>query len=727
MSRVFPRRSFTAALCACALLSVLGSAARGAAPAEAYAWRNVAIRGGGYVTGLAFHPREADLLYARTDVGGAYRWDAARRAWLPLNDGIDRANGDLYGVISLALDPRDPARVYLACGAYFSEWARQAAVLRSEDRGATWEIAELPFKLGGNQDGRGTGERLQVDPHDGRHLLLGTNHDGLWRSRDSGREWTQVPGFTPGGVTFVLFDAASGADGHPTPVVYAGAADPAKETLYHSTDGGKSWAPVAGQPRGLLWHHAAVDAHGTLFLAGGNALGPNGVTAGAVWKFEPAAARWTEISPARPVPEQKDTFGYAGLALDPRHPGTLYVSTLNRWTKGDEIFRSTDGGATWTPLLAHSKWNFTGAPYVQAMKPHWISDVAVDPAHPERLWFVTGYGVWATDQANADVAAGQTITWLFPNKGLEETVIDELVSPPEGAPLLSAIGDVGGFRHDNLAVSPVGGAFQPFHGGNPGLAFAEQVPALVVRTHWGPTRGAQSRDGGATWQDFATAPEAATRHGPGLAALSADGTRLVWLPKGGKPHYSTDGGATWHESRTSLVATTLWPTYGPVADRVNPQRFYVYDSVAGAFYASADGGVSFERLRALPAKSGKLRAEPGVEGSLWLPTAEGLLVSRDGGQTFHALPGVSAAHQVGFGAPAPGRREAAVFLDGTVRGEEAFFRSDDGGATWIRLNDARLRLGWLRCLTGDPRVHGRVYLGTSGRGIFVGEPLPAKK
>ncbi|WP_415909012.1 hypothetical protein [Oleiharenicola sp. Vm1] len=243
MSRVFPRRSFAAALCACALSSVLGSAARGAAPAEPYVWRNVAIRGGGYVTGLAFHPREADLLYARTDVGGAYRWDAARRAWLPLNDGIDRANGDLYGVISLALDPRDPARVYLACGAYFSEWARQAAVLRSEDRGATWEIAELPFKLGGNQDGRGTGERLQVDPHDGRHLLLGTNHDGLWRSRDGGREWAQVTGFTPGGVTFVLFDAASGADGHPTPVVYAGAADPAKETLYHSTDGGKSWAP----------------------------------------------------------------------------------------------------------------------------------------------------------------------------------------------------------------------------------------------------------------------------------------------------------------------------------------------------------------------------------------------------------------------------------------------------------------------------------------------------
>ncbi len=701
---------------------------RGATAAtEPYAWRNVAIRGGGYVTGLEFHPREPDLLYARTDVGGAFRWDAARRAWQPLNDGLDRAHNDLYAVLSLAPDPRNPDKVYLACGAYYADWARQAAVLRSADRGRTWEGVDLPFKLGGNQDGRGMGERLRVDPHDGDVLLLGTNRDGLWRSRDAGRSWQPVKGWPAPGVTFVLFDAASGADGRATPVIYAGAERAGKGSLHRSLDAGRTWQPLPGAPAGLLAHQAALDAAGTLYVVFGNRPGPNDVTDGAVWKYEPADGRWTDITPARPVPAERDTFGYAGLAVDARQPGRVFVSTLDRWTKRDEIYRTIDGGATWAPLLTHSDWNSAGASYVKALKPHWITDIALDPHHPERAWFVTGYGVWATDRADADLSAGQRIAWVFPNKGLEETVIDELISPPAGAPLLSAMGDLGGFRHDDLAASPATGVSQAFHGSNPGIAFAELAPERLVRTHYGPTRGAVSGDGGATWKNFATAPVAATAHGPGLAAISADGARLVWLPKGGKPHYSADDGVTWTESQTELVATKEWTTYGPVADRVNPHRFSIYNPLNGELHASEDGGVSFQRVRTLPADGGKLRAEPGAEGRLWLPTPKGLFILSNGGREVRTVAGVDAAHQVGFGAPLSVHREPAVFLDGTVRGENAFFRSDDGGATWVRISDANVRLGWLRCLTGDPRVPGRVYLGTSGRGIFVGDPWPARK
>ncbi|HVW21492.1 MAG TPA: xyloglucanase [Opitutaceae bacterium] len=708
-------------------LAPLASAAAAAAPFQAYTWRNLAIHGGGYVTGLVYHPSEPDLLYARTDVGGAYRWDAARRAWRPITDIFSRAGGDsdLDGVLSLALDPRDPDKVYLACGEYTSERAHPAAVLWSADRGRTWGATALPFRLGANEDGRGAGERLAVDPHDGRVLFLGTSRDGLWASTDAGRHWRAAGGL-PGrqGITFVLFDAASGADGRPTPVIYAGLAEGAGPALFRSADGGGTWAPVAGQPAGLLVQHAALSG-GALYLAAGNGLGPNGVTGGAVWRFQPAAGRWRDVTPVRPA--GADRFGYAGLAADPARPGTLFVSTLDRWARGDEIFRTEDGGASWVPLLAASSLDPAGTPYVSALRPHWISDLALDPRHPGRLWFVTGYGVWTTEQARADVSRGERLSWAFADSGLEETVVDELVSPAEGAPLLSAVGDLGGFRHEDFAASPAAGMFRPFAGGCPGLSAAAGEPRRMVRTDQGPTRGAVSDDGGLSWRNFGSAPAEAREFGAGIAAIAADGRRIVWLPKGSGPFYSDDDGSSWRRSRAALVSTRTWKTYGPVADPANPRRFYLYDPLSGAFYASADGGESFGQTAALPAGGGLLRAEPGAEGRLWLPLEGGLRLSEDGGRTFRPLPGVATAYQVGFGAPAPGARRPAVYLDGEVGGVGAFFRSDDGGRTWVRISDERIRLGYIRTLAGDPRAYGRIYVGTSGRGIFVGEPAAAAR
>ena len=53
---------------------------------QSYNWNNVVIKGGGFVSGLITHPHAPGVVYARTDIGGAYRWNAAGNSWVPLLD-----------------------------------------------------------------------------------------------------------------------------------------------------------------------------------------------------------------------------------------------------------------------------------------------------------------------------------------------------------------------------------------------------------------------------------------------------------------------------------------------------------------------------------------------------------------------------------------------------------------------------------------------------------------
>lgn len=82
------------------------------------------------------------------------------------------------------------------------------------------------------------------------------------------------------------------------------------------------------------------------------------------------------------------------------------------------------------------------------------------------------------------------------------------------------------------------------------------------------------------------------------------------------------------------------------------------------------------------------------------------------------LPLGGTAVQGGGGA----RRSGDLWLSAKDNGV-AVLRSDDPGRTWVRINDDFHQWGWTgEVITGDPRVHGRVHLGTNGRGIQYAEP-----
>ena len=726
-----------------ALLS-LGCASRLLAgadiPAEAYDWKNVKIGGGGFVTGIVFHPAEKGLAYLRTDVGGAYRWDARAGRWIPLMDWMGPKDWNLLGIESLAVDPTDPEVVYAAAGTYTFSSASNGVILRSPDRGRTWSRTDLPFKFGGNESGRGNGERLAVDPNDPRVIFFGTRRDGLWRSGDAGAMWSRVGGFpeisaadtsvpTWGdrtvaiGVVCVRFDAHSGRPGLPTPVVYA-AVSTRGASLWRSGNAGATWETLTGQPTGLRPNHVALAADGVLYVSYGLDPGPDSMADGAVWKHDPRSGKWTDVTPIKPSTEEKP-FGYGAVAVDPNHPGTVLATTFCRWALHDEIFRSTDGGIHWRPLLGDAVWDRNDFPWTSSLRPHWIGDVEVDPFDPDHAFFTTGYGIWEGINLTR-TGAGEAARWVFADEGLEETVPLGLASPPEGAPLVSAIADVDGFRHDDLGRSTLQFAAPPRLSNSEAIDFAQKMPGFLVRVGMarrnpGQTAiGAFSNDGGIHWAAFASEPPVEGDHAS--LAVSADGGAIVWASSRSVPYRSANHGEAWVPCLGAPRGLRI------AADRVNPRLFYGFEPASGTFYTSDDGGARFlPSVEALRSPSGsmfpwaEIRAVPGFEGELWLAAGFGLFRSTDGGRRLSRQPVLNLAFAVGFGKAAPGSDRPAIFVAGECGETDGILRSDDGGGTWVRITDAAHRFGSVGAIIGDPRVYGRVYVATGGRGIIWGE------
>jgi photosystem II stability/assembly factor-like uncharacterized protein len=756
-------------------LFLLGALAASAQPSQQtpYSWKSVQIVGGGFVDGVIFHPTAPDVRYARTDMGSAYRWDATAHRWKPLLDWVPYKDLNLMGVESIAIDPADPNRVYLACGTYTNPRTPNGAILRSNDRGRTFQRTDVPFKFGGNEDGRGNGERLAVDPHDGRILYLGTRHDGLWRSQDRGATWARVAGFpdvteaipappkpVPGeapelrwrrmptrgsGIVFVKFGATSGSQrpNSATQTIYVGVSLMNRSNLFASTDGGASWREIPGEPTKYRPTRAALSSDGFLYIAYGTAPGPSRMTDGAVWKFNTRTGAWTDITPDHPAAGSKE-FGYAAVSVDAHHPGTLIASSFGRpgSAGSEDIFRSTDGGANWKPIFGGGgTYDYSLAPYVKSTPIHWLFDIEIDPTNPDHAVFTTGYGGWETfDLTAAD--RGLPTHWSILATGIEETVALELNSPAQGAHLITAIGDYGGFVHWNLdRPAPEGASAPPRMGNTTGVASARLHPEVIVRVgnsaeHKAGENIGYSLDAGHTWKPTAGAPTPNSRGGS--VAVSADGGTWIWTPEREPASVTHDLGATWSAAQGLPAGSRV------IADPVDPRSFYAVSLADRTLYRSSNGGATFTSQQftlgnvapAVAASSrgdsrggqDRIYAAPGRTGDLWLPAFDGLyhilqpLAQARISVSFAHLPGVDEIHAFGFGKAAPHQPYPALYLVGTVHGQPGVFRSIDEARTWVRINDDRHQWGLVLQITGDPRLYGRVYVGTHGRGVFYGDP-----
>ena len=340
-------------------------------PPGAYAdlaWRMIGPMRGGRTRAVAGVPSEPNVFYIGAVNGGVWKTRDAGRTWQPIFDGQPTQS-----VGAIAIAPSDPNIIYVASG----EGLRRPdlsvgnGIYRSADGGRTWTH-------GGLIDGQQIPE-VAVDPRDPNRLFAavlghpyGPNEErGIYRSRDGGMTWERVlyKDADTGGSAVALDPA------HPD-VVYAalwqsrlGPWEDKNEFegtnggLFKSTDGGTSWKRLGGGlPDNLTQINFSIAASAPqriYAVAGTTEPGEYSSAAGlGVYRSDDAGEHWARITTDPRASLRIGGGDLTVLRADPTNADVVY-------SMGLVTMRSVDGGKTWTPLR--------GAPGGDDYQNMWIS------------------------------------------------------------------------------------------------------------------------------------------------------------------------------------------------------------------------------------------------------------------------------------------------------------------------------------------------------------------
>ena len=688
-----------------------------------FEWSNVLVGGGGYVTGLKIHPLNPDLWYIRTDVGSAYRWSGSRQKLLPITDWISIQNANLYGVNGIALDPDDENIVFIAAGRYI--FADPSDVLMSADKGKSWEFTGLNKPFGANEMPAKLGDKIVINPHNTNYLWCGTVGAGLWVYDRINQTWQKNKAIdAEENIQTIVFHPVDSS------ILFLASI---KGKIFRSTDEGKSFQLLLS----LEGEIANMD-----ISAGGNYLYCATMDSGLKLLGDPASSNaWKDISPLVDGEYRcvaTDPFYEQGVAVIPK--------MMNGLRKG--LYYSSNTGESWTrkEVIVEQVIPWHGENYPGAA----ASSIIFHPEDRDVVYITDWYSVYKTQNFRAD-------TSFWNNKistGHEELVCLNLATPPENQKnisLYSAHADVGGFGHKDVNEYPdivFRDGDQQTLKNTTGLAFCEKQPETLYRIgavdHDGDqSYFARSNDFGLNWE---IQPGYRSEWKWGRVAVSAkDPGRVVVATVDGGILYTNDGGRTFEKSRfdgsTGLRGPVFRYAYPLTSDKVNGGTFYFYSWDDSSFHRSLDFGETWTRIDTnLPAPERSyyshqldkdyysLISIPENEGHLFLALAdEGLFFTTDGGESWSKIEQIIEAPLVAAGKAFPGKDYPAVYVLAKMKEDEAlwYYVSLDQGDTWKRINDESVRIGNNpEIMAADRQVHGKVYVGTNGSGIAVGNILP---
>lgn len=743
-----------------------------------YLYRNLPIRGGGYVTG--FSCDEDGYLFCRTDIGGCYSSAPPYECWKPLSH-----NADIYTEWLC-----NPLAITCKNNVLYALFGNHQGTFMgvSSNKGKSFEFYPVPARAHGNCGGRSTGERIAVTS-DG--VFIGTRGSGLLFSADF-RSWEKISICNESDDKLQMFNGP-----HRPPVEFPASDDitfvsaPTDNIIvvgtacdcgvFISYDGGKSFSALPHQPKSaqlpfisqrcafkgdflFITYSASASDRSSVWYS--YACDGSRLVDGRVMRYKLENGRFVLSGDVTP---QCGKWGYSGVDISP--DGSALVCTTVCGAP-DRIYLSYDSGESWREILT-DKTNAVQefvTPYLRHENNnnisviHWTSDIIFAPLESSCVVINTGTGIFCTRNL------GDTPTvWVDFCDGIEETVHLNIYSPPEGdVRVLDVVGDLGGFAFTDID-SDCDFTFRDENLNRYVTAlnadFAEKLPLRAVispRGNWiGTSKGgsALSEDGGISWKqlsdplginekaDMLLERIARPNVNPGWVAISCDGETIIRQIADGRrlpadcTFVTSDDGKNWtkltflNEKSSPVDCSELFVKI--YSDRCDENIFYAFGN-GGEIFVSFDKGLTFALthvegfipsadfssieghgapdIRVSPFKRGEILMFFSHSGAFRLNLTNNILHSE------RLIPeeDCSCALCGGFG------KGKVIFFCGVYKGVYGFYRSYNND--WIRINDEKTQFGQIRSICGDPRSYGRFYIATGSFGSLYGEiSLPEEK
>ncbi|MFL6246085.1 MAG: glycoside hydrolase [Thermoanaerobaculia bacterium] len=308
-------------------------------------WRSIGPFRGGRTVAAVGIPSQPNVFYIGVNNGGVWETTDYGRVWTPIFD--EQPTGSI-GAIAIA--PSDPNVIYVGSGEGLQrpDLSTGNGIYKSTDAGRTWTHFGL-------RDGQQI-PMLAVDPRDPNRVFAavlghpyGPNEErGIFRSTDGGRTFEKVlyRDENTGGIDVIL-------DPSNPQIVYAalwearqgpwenGAFTGAGSGVYKSTDGGTTWHQLTqGLPAGELLGRAGLE------VAAANpkrlyAIAGTKKESGGVYRSDDAGETWQRIN------DDERLWGRPGdfneVRADPKNADIVYVANVVTW-------KSIDGGKTFSAL-----------------------------------------------------------------------------------------------------------------------------------------------------------------------------------------------------------------------------------------------------------------------------------------------------------------------------------------------------------------------------------------